>query len=292
LTWARFVSRTLRRVADVLERGETSEKTGVDIANPNSVLDEYVVGMPSAQNALNILPGWNHALPPEFGVTGGTGAFYLDTRIAWLIEQLQSIEGLRILELGPLEASHTYMLEQQKPASLRAIEANKLAYLRCLVVKEILGLKTATFMLGDFCEWLDKSQERYDLIVASGVLYHMEDPLKLIELIAARANTFYLWTHYVDDKAMPKEDPRRKAFVGDVEIREHRGLAIRLYKRSYLGAWKNKAFCGGARDLHRWIEKEDLLTLIRALGFSDIQIAHDEPAHLYGPSFSVLARKR
>lgn len=280
------VAQNLRKIANVLEREERKPSNGAD-----AVLDEYVVGMPSAQNAFNILPGWNHALPPELGVTGGKGAFYADTRITWLTEQMGPIEGMRILELGPLEASHTYMLEQQKPASLCAIEANKLAYLRCLVVKEVLNLKTARFLLGDFCEWLEKSEERYDLIVASGVLYHMQDPLRLIELIAARTDAFYLWTHYMSEQAMPKGDPRREAFVGEVEVREHRGCAVHLYKRSYLGAWKNKSFCGGAHDLHRWIERDDLLALIKALGFIDIRIAHNDPGHLYGPSFSVFARR-
>ncbi len=277
-------------MADILERQGRPQK-GSKTGSVGDVLDEYIIGMPSAQNALNILPGWNHALPPEFGVTGGKGAFYADTRIAWLIDQVGPLQGKRILELGPLEASHTYMLEQQGPESLYAIEANKLAYLRCLVVKEILNLKIARFLLGDFCEWLEYSKERYDLIVASGVLYHMQDPLRLIELIAARTDTFYLWTHYVSRESMPKDDPRREAFVGEVEVREHRGIPVHLYRRSYLGAWKNKTFCGGAHDLHRWIEREDLLALIRKLGFSDIRIAHDEPAHLYGPSFSVFARR-
>jgi hypothetical protein len=289
LAFRHFIARRSRKLADRLERGSAS--AGDTNGSPDKVLDEYVLDMPSAQNALSILPGWNHALPPEFGVTGGKGAFYADTRIAWLMDQVGSLEGKRVLELGPLEAAHTYMLEQRNPASLCAIEANKLAYLRCLVVKEILNLKVARFLLGDFCEWLERTPERYDLIVASGVLYHMQDPLKLIELIAARTNAFYLWTHYVSPEAMPDNDPRRNAFQGEPEIKEHRGLPIRLYRRSYLGAWKSKSFCGGAHDLHRWIEREDLLALIRALGFSDIQIGHDEPAHLYGPSFSVFASR-
>jgi hypothetical protein len=283
----RFLARSLHRAANILESGRLRPTT----PSPDAILDEYVVGMPSAQNSFGVLPGWNHALPPEFGVTGGHGAFYADGRIAWAIEQAGGISGKRVLELGPLEASHTYMLEQGKPAVLCAIEANKLAFLRCLVVKEVLDLKIARFLLGDFTEWLEKSPERYDLIVASGVLYHMQNPLKLLELIAGRTDAFYLWTHYVSLDAMPIDDPRRGALVGEPELHECCGIPVRLYKRSYLGAWKSKSFCGGAHDLHRWIEKDDLVALIRALGFTDIRIAHDAPTHLYGPAFSVFARR-
>lgn len=255
------------------------------------VLVEYVTGLPCAQNAIDALEGWNTALPPEVAVTAGHVPLYQDPRIFWAIEQFGSLEGRKVLELGPLEASHTYILERAGAAGIDSIEANKLCYLRCLVVKELLNLKTPHFYLGDFVPWLESSDRRYDLIVASGVLYHMADPVHLLELIAKRTNAFYLWTHYASDEAMPVGDVRRMAFVSDASISSSHGVDVRLYERRYWGAWKNKSFCGGMHDLHRWIEREDILALIRALGFDDVRTAHDEPAHSNGPSFSIFARR-
>jgi hypothetical protein len=280
----------LRRAADALESAFKSKQVAPS-GKANLVLDEYVVGMPSAQNAVDALPGWNQALPPAVNVVAGSGAFFHDPRIYWAIEQFGSIEGKSILELGPLEASHTWLLEQHRPGEIHAVEANKLSYMRCLVVKEILELKTARFYLGDFSRWLEKPGQRYDFIFASGVLYHMDDPIRLLELIAARTDAFYLWTHYVSDDAMPIGDPRRGALVGTVEIRESHGVQVRLYKRSYYGAWKSKSFCGGIHDLHRWIEKGDIVALIKSLGFDDIRVAHDQADHQNGPSFSIYARR-
>jgi hypothetical protein len=284
------VSNGLRNAAQTLDLAD-AKRENREIARSGALLDEYVRGMPSAQNAIDALPGWNHALPDQAGVKAGPGAFYNDTRILWALEQFGSIEGHKILELGPLEASHTYMLEQHGAALIHAIEANKLSYLRCLVVKEILELSRAKFFLGDFTEWLQNSSERYSFIVASGVLYHMQDPVRLLELIAAKCDAFYLWTHYASDEAMPPGDLRRVPFTGAVEVRECRGVQLHLHKRSYHGAWRNKAFCGGMHDLHSWIEKDDILAAIRVLGFNDIRVAHDEPAHPYGPSFSIFARR-
>jgi hypothetical protein len=261
------------------------------VRRKGAVLDEYVVGLPSAQHAVDALPGWNHALPDHVGATAGLGAFYNDNRILWALEQFGSIEGRQILELGPLEAAHTYLLECQGAGLIHAIEANKLSFLRCLVVKELLDLKNAKFFLGDFVKWLERKPQRYDLIIASGVLYHMENPVRLLELISESSDSFYLWTHYMSDEAMPPGDPRRSVFIGTVESQECCGIPIRLHTRSYHGAWKDKAFCGGMHDLHRWMEKEDLIKLIHALGFTDVRIAHDEPNHRHGPSFSVFARR-
>ncbi len=284
----RLVSKSLRRAATALDQLATEKPTDRPAM---ATLDEYVESAPNAQNAVDALPGWNMALPPEVGVIAGPGAFYQDPRIHWALEQFGPIEGRDVLELGPLEASHTYMLEQRRPASILAIEANRLSYLRCLVVKELLDLKIAKFALGNFAPWLETAEQRFDLIVASGILYHMADPVRLLELLSRRADSLYLWTHYASDEAMPPGDARGMAFVGKPEVVKSHGVSVRCRQRSYWGAWKDKAFCGGLYDLHRWIEKDDILALLRALGFDDVRTAHDEPDHHNGPAFSIFARR-
>lgn len=286
------LARTLRGVADVMEppRAADSVFRHLKHPGPSDVLDNYVIGAPSAQNAVDALPGWNMALPPQAGARVEGPAFYCDARIEWALQQFGPLEGKHVLELGPLEASHTFMLEGRNPASLTAIEANRLSFLRCLVVKELVGLKTANFLLGNFEPWLETTDRRFDLVVASGVLYHMAEPVRLIEQLARHTDALYLWTHYASDTAMPIGDARNM-LLGPVEVVESHGVKARLYPRSYLGAWKNKAFCGGPHDHHRWIERDDLLELLKALGFTDLRIAHDDPQHVNGPAFSIFARR-
>ncbi|WP_204348773.1 hypothetical protein, partial [Klebsiella pneumoniae] len=80
---------------------------------------------------------------------------YDDARIAWLVSSVGGLQGLDVLELGPLEASHTAMLLAAGAKSVLAIEANQLAFLRCLVVKELRHLRDASFQLGDFTRFLE-----------------------------------------------------------------------------------------------------------------------------------------
>jgi hypothetical protein len=283
---AQFLSKRLRRMADKLDPpAEPAEP------ETQSSLAEYVDAAPSPQNAVDALQGWNMALPEAAGAVAGPHAFYNDPRILWALEQYGPLDDRNVLELGPLEASHTYMLEQRHPASILAIEANRLSFLRCLVVKELLGLHIAKFQLGNFMPFLEETTDRFDFVVASGVLYHMADPVRLLALLAERTDAVYLWTHYASEEAMPPGDPRRLAIVGDVKIVESHGVEVRTYQRSYWGAWKSKAFCGGPHDLHCWIDRDDMLRLLRAVGFDDIRTEHDQPDHQNGPSFSVFARR-
>lgn len=254
-------------------------------------LDQYVKAPPSPQTAVDSLPGWNCALPPEVGAVAGPATFYEDQRIHWALEQFGSIEDRSILEIGPLEGSHTYLLERRNPGLLHAVEANRLSFLRCLVVKELLHMRKARFFLGDCQAWLENQPQRYDLIIASGVLYHMWDPVRLLELMAARSDAIFLWTHYASESSMPMGDPRRSAFLSDVEVETRLGISVRTFRRSYHGAWLNKSFCGGIHDVHRWMERDDILAVLQVLGFDDIRLGSEETDHPNGPSFCVFARR-
>ena len=258
----------------------------------SAMFDEYIDSMPCAQNAVDLVTGWNHALPSSVGAIAGPTILYSDVRIEWCIEQFGDVAGRRILELGPLEGSHTYMLHQHAPALIDAIEANKLAFMRCLIAKELLDLSRAHFMLGDFQKWLEFSGQRYDLIIASGVLYHMKDPVRLLELASECSDAVYLWTHYFSDLAMPLGDPRRGAFTEEIDIRAFRGLEVRLHRRSYHGRWRDKTFCGGTHDDHSWMEKEQILELLGLLGFEDVRVTHDNIEGPNEPSLSIFARRK
>ena len=44
-------------------------------------------------------------------------------------------------------------------------------------------------------------------------------------------------------------------------------------------------------DRHFWMEKEQILAVLGALGFDDVRVAHDDPAHPGGPSCCIFARR-
>jgi hypothetical protein len=260
-------SRLFRKIAD---RGGIKQRT----------FDGYEDRLPTNQNAVDILPGWNMSFPTSFNVQAGTLPLFADDRIHWAIERFGEISGRRVLELGPLNAGHTVMLDQAG-AKIEAIEANKKAYLMCLITKEIFGLSNAKFYLGDFVKWLEQIDTSYDLIVASGVLYHMLDPLRLLRAIAMRTEALYLWTLCVTNDTLT---PSKVVSINEVPIR--------LYLQSYENIESNDDFCGGMENEHYLMHRDDILAALKALGFSSLTLAHENPDHLRGgPTFSVFARK-
>ena len=112
-------------------------------------------------------------LPAKFGLDTKPGAspLFEDPRITWAMDTLGIPEGQRILELGPLEAGHSYMLQRAGARDIISIEANTRAFMKCLCVKELLDLHRVHFLLGDFVSYLKQDTSRYDAVMASGVLY-------------------------------------------------------------------------------------------------------------------------
>ncbi len=234
---------------------------------------------PSYQNAVDAIPGWNCHFPVEYGLTAGRLPAFHDPRMIWTAERYGDLTDRKVLELGPLEAAHTYMLAKAG-AHVDAVEANRLAFLKCLVTREILDFPNARFYLGDFVQWLEQTQKRYDLIVASGVLYHMREPLRLLRAMSERADALYLWTVMVDDDKLAHSATQR-----------FEGLDVRLYARGY--GDRSVAFCGGSMDFPNWMHRDDSLAVLGALGYADITVLTDvrgESGNVL-PTFSVFARR-
>lgn len=255
-------------------------------------LDEYVRAAPDPQAALDLFPGeWSSRLPPPWDtLRAGSAPLFEDPRIRWADEKLGGFRDRTVIELGPLEGGHTYMIEQAGAAGITAIEANSRAFLRCLVVKELLGLRRARFLCGDFLLHLEKENPKADLLVACGVLYHMREPVRLIEMAARAADRLFLWTQYFD-AALVAESPGLAGRFGPVGEAEHRGFRYRTHPQDYGFALDRRGFRGGSAPSSVWMERGDILGALRHFGFTRVEIGFDEPRHPHGPAFAVAARK-
>jgi hypothetical protein len=257
-----------------------------------AILDQYVRTAPSPQQALDIFKGeWWSSLPGDFGgLAAGQLPLFNDDRIHWAIKALGGVEGKTVLELGPLEAGHTYMLEQAGAQSIFAIEASTKAFLKCLVVKEILGLQRSRFVLGDFEEYLRAGGQRFDAAIASGVLYHMRHPVELLANLARATDRVFIWTQYYV-KERVEAIAHMKGRFRDGHTAESMGFRHTRYPYYYGDFLDTSRFAGGSEEYSHWLSREDLLGALRHVGLSDIEIGKEELDHANGPCISLVARR-
>lgn len=261
----------------------------------DDTLEVYTTAAPSPQTQAALFDGqWTSAVPLPDGTTvGGTREdLFADDRITWMLDELGPVEGMRVLELGPLEAGHTFMLEQAGAGEVVAVEAHQHAFLRCLVVKNVLDLR-ARFELGDFIGYLREHSEPWDLVVASGVLYHMADPLELLELLGRSARRVFLWTHYWDaDVLAERADVAARFAPGPGEQTTRGGYTATLHRYEYGEGAQAASFCGGSRQHTSWMERADILGALEHYGFGGFRFAFDDPWWPHGPAFCLVAEQR
>jgi hypothetical protein len=256
-----------------------------------NILDSYVKTAPCDQNAIDIFAGeWASKFPPPYAhLNAGPNLLFQDVRLAWALERL-GVRDQTVLELGPLEGAHSYMLEQAGAASVTAIESNTRAYLKCLVTKETLGLKRTKFWCGDFIPFMETTTGKYDLLIASGVLYHMKEPVRVIEAIARCSTRVYIWTHYFDPAII--EATTLKDRFGPTQTIEVGGKTVTLHRQNYQTTeLTTNSFFGGTDAYSVWLTRAGIVDVLNASGFKHIEFNVDLPNHPHGPALSLIATK-
>ena len=176
-------------------------------------------------------------------------------------------------------------------AEVTAVEGSTRAYLKCLVVKELLGLDRCHFLLGDFLEYLRTTDVRADLVVASGVLYHAPDPIALLEAIGAVTDRIGIWTHYFERTVIDADPAKARLFQSAPEQVEWHGRHLTLHRRAYLEALAWGGFCGGPESSALWMERDGLLAVLDGLGFGRVTVQFDDPHHQNGPCIMLCAER-
>lgn len=253
---------------------------------------------PAAQNLVDIFPGgWLTGFPPEYNVTAGPVSYFdfkEDPRVAWAGERISGgLRGAKVLELGPFEAYNTWQLEQLG-AEVVAVESSKVAFLKCLLVKEITGLR-ASFLHGDALGYLEevlKDGRRFDAVWASGILYHQTEPLRLLSLITRLTGTIFIHTHYYDEAAVRSNPAVAERFDPSTdEVLGWDGFEAVHHRFSYRTTDQGPFFAAGPAGFSRWLEQKDIFAFLERAGFTKIDIEVDNLGHPNGPGMCFLAEK-
>ena len=281
-----------RLASSVVERLRRLQDKPIE---PRSLRPEMCRLTPSNQAIADIMRGtWHSEFPSEYGVhTGGQVRhfdFDVDDRVKWVDSVIAGgLKGRAILELGPYEAYNTWQMEKLGAERVVAVESNNIAFLKCLLVKEVTGLR-ARFLYGDFIRYLQSCQDFYDIVWASGVIYHQTQPLELIQAMSKVTSNVFVSTHYYHDSMKSNPDSARYLRPERDVVVELDGLRVPCHYRSYLVA-NGALFAGGSEEFSYWVAKEDLFELFRRSGFTKIDVQADDLDSTFGPTIKFLARK-
>src|SRR5882757_3819341 len=245
------------------------------------VENPFVAGLPSPQNALDIFSGeWASRFPAKGpALQAGTVPLFEDPRLGWADAALreltrQGFADQTVLELGPLEAGHTYALAQLGAKEITAVEANARAYLKCLIAKEVLGIPRAQFLLGDALAYMRTTERRFDVGVACAFLNHMVEPVEVIALLARCCRRVFVWNVVYDESLFVKQ-PEMAPRFGPAREHKYEGFRHTLHPHYYGEGVDYRKFLGGAQPSCCWMRSADVVAALRHFGFTSIR-SHEE----------------
>jgi hypothetical protein len=235
---------------------------------------------------------WESRLP---GVESGSTDKFSDQRVHWALDKIGGVTNKSVLEIGPFEGFHSFAFHKGEALSVLSIESNRDNFLKCLVVKEMYDLNSVKFVVGDAQAYLKdaNNSSRFDVAWASGVLYHLQEPVDFLERLLDACDAVYIWTHFFSNEINLIRNGQEKHFVPSADhLVNSNGHQIRLHARSYLipeydssdaGLWQ-----GGIKDLTYWMEKQDILRTVKDKGFEISALGKDSEVNGL-PCFDFVA---
>jgi hypothetical protein len=225
----------------------------------------------------NVFPGpWvsgvlemsNRSYRPPVLQQHGTTKFGDDTRFGdniclKYITNFLDVRDQRILEIGPLEAYYSILLEKMGVRENIAIEARTTNLQKCQRIKEKYHLDYTQFVQANLERLYSGKdvlgfQGPFDLVFCLGVFYHLPDPGRALVWMRSQSSTLFLGTFYCE--GTPRQNDVEYVYCGS----------------SYRARWIPE---GGVDDPTAGMSpsslqlyESDLLRLIQDVGYSRISV--------------------
>ena len=204
------------------------------------------------------------------------------------------LAGLRVADLGCLEGGFALAMAQHG-MSVLGIEARQMNLNKALLLKEHFDLPQLEFQLDDVKNFTRERFGEFDVVLALGILYHLNDPVGWLHQVSqATRRILIVESHYApaDEGALKLLDPALR----------HLGPLVQVTNNdfNYEGRWFFEFDANADREVMPWasysnnqsfwLTKESLLQSISRAGFDLVFEQHDYSADRY--RFHMFTRSR
>ena len=249
---------------------------------------EYSTNYPCNQNIIDIFQNSFFTILPDLKTSPGSAGLMDDGRLKW-VNELYPLTDKKVLECGPLELAHSYMMNLFGASEIVSVESNSYCYLKCLCIKDIYKLNNVKLLLGDINKYITESNQIFDFVLCSGILYHMSNPVQLIENISKITDKMFIWTHIYNSKSdticIQKFAENSFEYSGTVYHGKRQ-----IYQDSGISG---KQYCGGCNNNSFWLTQESLFEALNKYGFNKITVndSLSDLNHIHGACISIFCEK-
>ena len=182
-----------------------------------------------------------------------------------------TIEGLSVIDLGCLEGAFSLEFARRGAARVLGVEARPLNARRCEIAASLLGLDNVSFVVDDVDHALESCTSPFDVVFASGILYHLSDPAAFLRRARSACSQFALIDTHVADPVTPFKDCSPEIVERTSGGQTYRGRTFWEFDLDSAEADRSNmlwAAWGNAESF--WPLEEDLVRMILDAGFREV----------------------
>jgi len=227
----------------------------------------------------DLLSPWHHNIPLSHGIyTTACDEYYPAHREMMRVVREHvdgDFSGHRVLDIGCLEGYFSIECALQG-ADVVGIDGKILNVRKCEFVRSVLGVPRVTFFEGDAMRLTAAAFGRFDVVLALGLLYHLEDPYTFLEHLAGLCDGFVVIDTHV---ALEDQPEIIKAAPWRPDLSELKTFTFS--GKAYEGRWFREFPPGTARDvkdlsptasldneLSVWLTEDALVRMLHDVGFA------------------------
>jgi 2-polyprenyl-3-methyl-5-hydroxy-6-metoxy-1,4-benzoquinol methylase len=226
----------------------------------------------------DFLSPWNHNIKLPYRIfTAYCEDYYpAHQEIMKIInQQLQgNFKRKRVIDIGCLEGYFSAECALQG-ATVLGIEGKTINIKKCEFIRSVLGVKNLTFIKDDAMRITKKKYGDFDVVLALGLLYHLDNPFKFLENLSELCTGFLLLDTHValveqpesgdwkpDLSALRKFEFGNKTYTGRLYREFNSDTAQTSKELSPTASLSNEQSV--------WLTEDSLVSLLREVGFEQV----------------------
>ncbi len=211
---------------------------------------------------------WTFDIPLPHGVWTRGNRGVPHTRLLRLLQMAADVSRrplseCRVLDLGCLDGMFSIEFALQG-ATVLGVEVREANYAKAVFAKEALGLEKLHFELGDVRAVSRERHGEFDVILCSGILYHLPAPdvFRLIETMYAMATDALIVDTRISLKASESVVHGAHTYWGET-YREHHSSESREQRLK-------KLWASADNEVSFWLSRPSLVNCLGDAGFSSV----------------------
>ena len=191
---------------------------------------------------------------------------------------------LRVADLGCLEGGFSVAFAREG-AEVLGMEARPDNLEKCALAGAQLGTDRLSFVAGDVKDFTAEAFGTFDVVLALGILYHLDDPVRWIQQVAAATRgVLFLDTHFAPEGAdLPEELDDRLRALGPLTTAPSTTMLRGRWFQEFTTEEQRNAmpWASWSNPASFWLTKQSLLCCAWEAGFDCLWEIHDAWSRRY-----------